>query len=217
MKGTENNKHFSPEAWVDFANGTVANEQRLSMEQHLQEGCKPCRNAAALWTRVQDHARREAGYQAPASAIRHVKSAFALLAQERKAKPCFIIPNLVFDSFWQPALAGVRSTTAAPRQVLYKVGDVSVEMRLEPEPLSERMNITGQVYRSCGAGEGLAQIPVLVTGKAGSLAEAHTNEFGEFQLSFVPQDRLRVVFAVERGQDLSIPLDARGVAIFSRG
>lgn len=209
-------KHFSSQDWADFVNGTASTTQQATMQKHLNEGCKNCGKAAAFWAGVREIARREASFEAPVSAVRHVQDAFRIATEDTKARRKFQIPRLVFDSLWQPALAGVRSTTTAPRQVLYRTGELSVEMRLEPEPLSERMSIVGQIYRSAEGNQGLTQVPVLVTSKTGSLAETHTNEFGEFQMSFVPNANLRIVFGIPDAQDLSIPLDTRGVAIFGR-
>ena len=209
-------KHFSPESWVDFVNENLSKEQTEIMQAHLDGKCQGCSRMVKMWARVREAAQREARYDVPESAVRHVRSAFRMLAEPTKHKR-FQIPRLVFDSLWQPAVAGVRSgTMTTSRQVLYTAGQIAIEMRLEPEPLSEKVNIAGQLSSAEPSGEGMQDVQVLVTGKQGLLAETKTNRFGEFQVSFVPTDGLRISFGILDGDDLSIPLNGRGVSIFQR-
>jgi hypothetical protein len=212
MAGTES-KHFAAEEWVDFVNGVLPAERNQAMQRHLDSDCRRCSKVADLWGRVRQAAKRESECHAPESAVRHVRSAFAM-ARPLEAKRGFEIPRLVFDTLWQRAAVGVRSTASTPRQVIYKAGEIAIEMLLEPEPNSERINIAGQVSSTARQGEGLPDIPVVVTSPDGKIAEASTNQFGEFQLDFVPQGGLRISFAVIGEKELSIPLEGRGVAIF---
>jgi hypothetical protein len=208
-------KHYSPEQWVDFVNGELTSELREAMQIHLDGRCGSCSEMLKIWTRVKQMAWREASYDVPESAVRHVRGVFGLLAEPRKAKRGLEIPRLVFDSLWQPAVAGVRSAAGMPRQVVYKTGEVAIEMSMDPEPLSERVNITGQVYDTAKQGEGLKEILVVVADRKRAVAQTKTNRFGEFQLSFVPEKGLRISFGVARGRDLSIPLDEEGAGILS--
>jgi hypothetical protein len=57
---------------------------------------------------------------------------------------------------------------------------------------------------------------VIVSTPKAALAQASTNRFGEFQLSFVPEKDLRISFGVVDGKELSIPLDGTGIRIFHR-
>ena len=216
MGGSRGGSHFGTEQWVDFVNGQAQATEFQAMQKHLDEGCSNCSKAAADWNRVLQVSKREAQYKVPESAVRHVRGAFGLMGNAAQQQR-FAIPRLVFDSLWRPALSGVRASTAnTPRQVLYKAGEVAVEMRLEPELKSERVIVAGQVSSSARQGEGLPEILVLVLSTRGILAETKTNRFGEFQLSFLPDDGLRISFGVVDGKELSIPLDGRGVRIFYR-
>lgn len=207
-------KHYSPEQWVDFVNGMAAAELMKAMQAHVDEKCSGCLETVQLWTRVKQTARRESAYEVPESAVRHVRMAFGLLAPMREQKRALEIPRLIFDSLWQPSVAGVRSGAGMPRQVLYKAGEVAIEMSVEPEPFSERISIAGQVYDTAKQGEGFGEIFVCVTDRKGTVVQTKTNRFGEFQLSFVPEEGLRISFGLINGKDLSIPLDGRGVGIF---
>jgi anti-sigma factor RsiW len=205
MAGTK--KHFAAEEWVDFVNGQASPDQTQAMQRHLAD-CAPCSKTADLWQQVRQTAARESGYQAPESAVRHVRNAF-VMAQPLGSKRRFEIPRLVFDSLWQPAAAGVRSGHKAPKRLIYRAGEITIEMQIEPEPHSERMNIAGQVSSAAEQGEGLAEIRVAVTSAKGKLAEVATNRFGEFQLGFVPETGARISFGVVGNYELTVPLDGR--------
>lgn len=215
-KKERNTKHFATEEWADFANSQVPNERREAMRRHLDTGCKDCASLLALWTRVGQAAKREPNYQPPDSAVRHVRRAFAMLTERKGSRSVFEIPRLVFDSLWQPAIAGVRSAALAPRQLLYRAGECAVEMRIEAEPGSERVNIAGQVSSASSQGEGMAQVPVVVAGAKGTLAETSTNGFGEFHLAIVPEGSMQLSLDLPNGRRVSIPLEGTGFTAFQR-
>jgi hypothetical protein len=214
MAGTEK-KHYAAEAWVDFVNSQISTEQKATMHTHLNVDCESCSQAFQLWQRVSQAAQRESEYEAPESAVTHVRNAF-VMAQPLKAQGRLEIPRLVLDSLWRPAVAGVRSAATVPRQVVYRAGEVLVEMQLEPVPHTDAVNIAGQLSRTGGQDDGLAGIRVIVSTPKAALAHASTNRFGEFQLSFVPEKDLRISFGVVDGKELSIPLDGTGIRIFHR-
>ena len=205
-------KHFASEEWVDYVNGAISRQRKSAMQQHLDADCRECFRAFELWQRVSHVAGRESSYEGPESAVRHVRNAF-VIAQPPQTQRRLEIPRLVLDSLWRPAVAGVRSAST-PRQVIYRAGNIVIEMQLEPVPNTEKINVAGQVSRDEKQGQGLAEILVVVSTPKGSLAEASTNRFGEFQLCFVPEESMRISFGVADGKDLSIPLDGTGVRIF---
>jgi hypothetical protein len=53
---------------------------------------------------------------------------------------------LVFDSFRQPMLAGMRASSGrARRQLLYKAGRYTIKLQVEPGAGEERLSIIGQI------------------------------------------------------------------------
>jgi hypothetical protein len=199
-------KHGGTEEWVDFVNGALSPERKREMQKHLDSRCRKCSKMVELWQLVRHAAKRESEHEVPESAVRHVRNAFAMTQSLKGARP-FEIPRLVFDSLWRPAAAGVRSTTTTLRQVIYKAGDVAIEMQLEPVSHTECTNITGQMSNAAQQGEGMRNVLVAITSPEGAVATASTNQFGEFQLDFVPKSNLRISFEVVGGKELSIPLD----------
>jgi hypothetical protein len=210
----KDSRHCSTEELVDFVTLQATAEETARIRQHLGAGCKKCGAAQSLWNRVLRTASRET-LVPPASAIQHVRQAFAIVAETGRPKRAALIPRLVFDSAWQPAMAGVRSGADTPQRVLYKTRSISIEMHLEPVPRSERVNIAGQVTLAEQA-ETLPPIAVLLSGRKGKLASTSTNDFGEFNLAFVPEDGLRISFAMADSEELLVPLDGSGLRIFYR-
>jgi hypothetical protein len=200
-------EHFAPGDWVDYTMQQASPERMQAMKLHLDTGCEKCVNFERLWSRVAQVASRDSSHEPPASAVRHVRNAFSIMAAAQGAKRVPIIPRLTFDSLWQPAMAGVRSAHSNPRQVLYRAGQISIDMRIEPEPKSERVHISGQISNSARQGEGIAEIQVVVSGNRNVLTSEFTNLFGEFHAVFVPEAGLRVSFYLLSEKELSIPLE----------
>jgi hypothetical protein len=209
-------KHFVSEEWVDFVNNQLSAKQMEPMQRHLENGCERCSKLFETWSLVNQAAGREAQFQVPESAVRHVQNAFAIMAEPKNKASIFEIPRLVFDSLWQPALAGVRSGASAPRHLLYKAGEISIELILEPELPSDRVHIAGQVSSTSAQAEAFALLPVVLRTNSKKLLEAKTNRLGEFQLGFVPEDGLRISFGSTGGKELTIPLDGAGMRTFLR-
>jgi hypothetical protein len=216
LMAKKQNTHFSVEDWVDFTTQQAPPEEVKAMKQHLTTGCAKCTKLEYLWSHVAEVASRDSGHEPPASAVHHVCNAFAILAEAEGSKRAPTVPRLVFDSLWQPALAGVRSAHSTLRQVHYQAGAINIEMRLEPEPRSERVYVAGQVSDAVRQGEGIAEMPVVVASRRGTLTSASTNRFGEFHLAFVPEEGLRISFGTN-DKEISIPLEGTGIRLFSRG
>lgn len=207
-------KHFSGEEWVDFVMEQASPTQKAEMRSHLDSGCEKCSELHALWTRVGEVAKRGAAQEPPDSAVRHVRGVFSMLAETQNAKRRVVIPRLVFDTLWQPALAGVRSSAPSPRQMIYKSKEISIEMHVEAENRSERINLTGQISIGSLEGQTLPPIPVVLSGKKGQVAATATNGFGEFHLAYTPEDNLRISFVVPGGEEIVIPVGGPGARIY---
>jgi hypothetical protein len=204
-------KHYSTEEWVDFVMRQTPQPEMSAMQSHLNAGCKKCANIASLWSRVGQVASRESSCEPPASAVEHVRQTFALLAGSRQAERNTLIPRLAFDSLWQPAFAGVRSGLTGSRHVIYASGRMNIDMRLEPEPKSERINLAGQISVPSVENEAFPPTPVVVSGKSGNLAATTTNRFGEFHVAFVPEPGLQVSFDIAGQDQIIVPLDSSGL------
>ena len=186
------------------------------MRQHLEAPCRPCTELAGLWQRARTAADRARRYEVAESAVRLVRAAFGTLQHTEKKH--VVIPQLVFDSLWQPAAIGLRgsSSDSKPQRVIFRAAQLAIEMQIEPVTHSELLHVAGVISDAAKQGESLAEMSVVVSSPAEVVAQTITNRFGEFYLSFVPEPNLRICFAVLEGKELSIPLDGTGVRIFYR-
>ena len=86
-------KHFPEQDWTDFVNGQVTQEKSLTMQRHLDTGCRKCAKSVALLRSVGQVAGREADFEPPASALRHIRNSFAVASAPRQAKRSVEIPR----------------------------------------------------------------------------------------------------------------------------
>lgn len=182
------------------------------MTSHLKSGCESCAKEKAVWSKLAGFAKTEAEFEPPA----HVVNAAKALMQapkreigEKAGRRVREIAELVFDSFLTPQLAGVRSAAGVgSRQLLYRAGEVMIDVRFEASDESERFALTGQVFRDQGSKVGMTRVPIsLISGK-NELARTSTNQFGEFYIEHESADKnLQVSLEVNSEKDVFIPLD----------
>lgn len=175
-------RHYSMEKWVDFARGVIEEQERTAMQSHLENGCHECSAALSLWQRVLTLGQREQAYEPPQSAVRALRGAFALHGAHKVRRGTLAGASLLFDSLRTPLAEGVRSGASGVRQLLYGIGNYRIDLRLEPQPESDRLALFGQVLNSADpAAEIGASLVRLVRGRK-VVAESITNRFGEFHL-----------------------------------
>src|SRR6185436_18409813 len=119
-------------------------------------------------------------------AVRQVKGQYGIrkadgsLARVRSAV-------LVFDSSRLPAAAGVRAATAtASRQLLYRLGNRLVKLRLETAGVPQHLSLVGQIVDEADPGRTLPGLPVRVLSGRKTVTGTVTNRLGEFELELEP-------------------------------
>jgi hypothetical protein len=169
-------KHYRTQEWIDFVNQAATETMQMEMQQHLDSGCKSCADSVAIWQRVRQGVAAEAGYQPPDGIVRMAKAMFAAnaLAEGRNAV------SLLFDSFAQPLLAGVRSTSMDARQMLYHAGSFFLHLQISARTDTDRISVMGQLLNPVHPDEVLSEASVVVSNRKGGTFRATTNQFGEF-------------------------------------
>lgn len=198
-------KHFAAEEWADFARGLVEKDRKSIMQSHLQTGCRECNKQAQFWQHVHSVARRQASVGAPEGSVAIAKAMFGQKAVF-KPRAKATIADLLFDSFQRPLLAGVRSAVTAPRQLLYGTGTHRIDVRLEPQPDSEKVSVVGQVLDSAEPGRGLQGMMVLLLAGDRVMAQSETNRFGEFDMQAVLADKLELLVRLPAGREVRAAL-----------
>ena len=202
--------HFPEEDWVDFARRQGSEEQKARLARHLDTGCARCTPTLHFWQAVVGLAGQEASYRPPEGLVGQARAAFALRRPERLLGRVARSASLVFDSFRQPLPAGVRTTGAFPRQLLYKAGRYLIMLRVEPAAASDRLSVVGQILDEANPQRALEDLAVLALRGDETVERTLTNRQGEFELEPNPAESLRLSVGVPELGSVNVPLPSAG-------
>jgi hypothetical protein len=192
-------KHFEILQWADFARGVAAEDERATMQMHLESGCAECRDALAFCDAFARISQKMTAHPAPEAAARLAK-AICPARPKRVPRRAFRIPvELVFDSFLAPCPAGLRSSWQVGWQALYRAGDCSLDVRIEPDLRSSRAALIGQISNHVSPDTRMGDVPVCLKSGSRVVAETTSNQFGEFQLEYDQQRRLQLCIRLDGG------------------
>jgi hypothetical protein len=127
-------------------------------------------------------------------------------ASQHLVRTPWTLATLVFDSLNRPLTAGVRSGASDSRQLMFDAEGTMVDLVLDTRPQSGTISLIGQVIDKVGTKVAPRTVAVILWTESGQpIAEAAANEFGEFQMEFAPQDRLRVSVEISGRKPIRIP------------
>lgn len=192
--------HYEIGEWADYVRGLVQAERANEMSEHLL-ACDGCRDDRDLLASVALRMQSDLQYEVPEFAVRYARALFAVNATPRKTLLQKITGHLVFDTLQDAALAGARSCGSSMRHALYEAGDYSVDLRLEEEKPSGRMSMIGQLALRSQTPNSLSGLPILLMSGREVLAQAISNEFGEFQMDYEPKQRLKLQVPIEQQRE----------------
>lgn len=201
-------KHYEIENWLDFVHGLGKETDRGDMGQHLASGCEPCNSAVGMLRKIVTAAAADGAYQVPDYAVRSARAIFALQRPEKVHILPRILAKLVFDSFREPVLAGVRGQQRITRQAMYEAGDYYVDLRMEHERGGSNVVLVGQIANRKEPGRKMADVPVLLMSGKEVLGQARSNQFGEFQMEYQPKKSLQLFVPVQQsGKQIEVRLN----------
>ncbi len=184
-------KHFPEEVWTDFVRGIGQRQANKEIEAHLASGCRDCVTSAGMWKKVCSIASNEPSLTPPDYPVRMVNLEFAT---SHSPKPrLWSMAKLVFDSLSQPLTAGVRSGAVDSRQMVFDADGTMVDLVFNALPQSGTISLVGQVVDKDRTKVTPRQVAIILWTETGQpVTETTSNEFGEFQMEFASQDRLRL-------------------------
>ena len=138
-------KHYAIDEWADFSRGLGTAEDRAQMQSHLAGGCDDCNRLNSLTTKLAATCGRMTAIEVPDYALRMARAIFPVRLPNRPKRGNRLPIELIFDSFLSPAAVGLRSTWQVGWQGMYRAGECSVDLRIEPELKSPRASVIGQV------------------------------------------------------------------------
>jgi hypothetical protein len=200
-------KHYGIAQWVDFARGLVPEADGAAMRTHLSEGCSECREVADFYVDLSAVCQEMTASRVPEWVVRNARLIFPARVQETPKRAFRIPVELVYDSFLVPAPAGLRATWQIGWQALYRAGDCSLDLRIEPELSSSRAAVIGQISNHTLPENRMENIPVYLKSGRLVVAETRSNRFGEFQMEYEQQGRLQLCVYLEDGSKcFQVPL-----------
>ena len=87
---------------------------------------------------------------------------------------------------------------ASARQLLYRIGTVYVDMRVDAESGSQRASLVGQLLDSAHPGHPVVNAPIELLDGRKILASTTSNNNGEFQLEFGMKSDLSLSVTVDQ-------------------
>jgi hypothetical protein len=191
-------QHINTEDLVDYMDGRVSGEGKLALESHLSN-CSDCvelkEELRVLVLRLQE----DTTFEPPAELVQWGVSLFQpLLQPSTGGKLRKLIASLVFDTFDQPLLAGVRRVGAPPRQLLFRAGDVDVDVKIESMEANDRITLVGQVLSTTA--KFFDNTPVKLESHGIVRYRTMTNLVGEFSFDEVPKDTYHLSVDLPEGQ-----------------
>lgn len=199
--------HFSADEWVDFTRGLLPPTKAAAMQAALDRGCNECRSSFQLWLAIGKSVSHEGENQPSETAIKAVKDAYIPEKPWKWMISAAQFAQVVFDSFREPALAGVRSVGKASRQITVETDPFVIDLQLESDLARHRVSLTGQIFNSRHSQAAVYGADVVLLSSGNLLRRTKANELGEFCLDFGREDDLRLFINIrgERAIGITLP------------
>lgn len=200
-------KHYGVSQWVDFARGLLTEPESRAMRQHLSEGCAGCEDLAKFCETLTSISLDMTSIEVPERIVRNAKAIFPVATVAEPKHAVRVAAELMYDSLLSPEPAGLRAIWQTGWQALYRAGDCSLDLRVEPELSSTRAAVIGQVSNHLAPDATMADLPVYLKSGKSIIAETRSNRFGEFQIEYEQQGRLQLCVYLDGGSKcFQVPL-----------
>jgi hypothetical protein len=185
--------HLNSEVVLDLLDGRIDSSQMPDLNAHIEQ-CSSCGRQLDEWRTIHSMLGRPHLASAPAQLLRLADSIFEPMASPVREGIRKVVAALVFDSFRQPAFAGVRGAAEA-RQVVLRAEDFDVHVKISGDPGQQQL--IGQIFpRNESRFVDNAQLQLLKDGERVGLTVV--DQFGGFQFEEVPQGTLSLQIDLPR-------------------
>lgn len=189
-------RHVTAEAIVNYIEG-ASDPEKTAIDAHLLS-CKECADLKQEYQGMITNMRQDMSFEPPADVVQWGINLFQPVMQPAAGGLRKIIASLIFDTFDQPILAGMRRVGAPPRQLLFRAGDVDVDVKIEAMEANDRITLVGQVLSS--ATKFFDNTPVKLESHGIVRYRTKTNVVGEFSFDEVPKDTYHLSVELPEGQ-----------------
>jgi hypothetical protein len=191
-------RHVTTEKLITYIDGQIPDVEKSTVESHLAT-CHECTELKQEFQSFMARLREDSSYEPPVELVQWGVNLFQPVMQPKPAGGLRkIIASLVFDTFEQPMLAGIRRVGAPPRQLLFRAGDVDVDVKIESMEANDRITLVGQVLSN--AAKFFDNTPVKLESHGIVRYRTRTNVVGEFSFDEVPKDTYHLSVDLPEGQ-----------------
>jgi hypothetical protein len=191
-------RHITVENLITYMDGQASDAEKSEVVSHLSS-CTECTELKNELDSFLIRLLEDSTYEPPAELVQWGVNLFQpIMHTETGGKLRRYIASLVFDTFDQPMLAGIRRVGAPPRQLLFRAGDVDVDVKIESMEANNRITLVGQVLSS--ATKFFENTPVKLESHGIVRYRTKTNPVGEFSFDEVPKDTYHLSVDLPEGQ-----------------
>ena len=193
-------RHVNAENLMAYMDGQVAAESKETIHKHLTD-CADCLQLKHELEQFVLQLEADASFEPPTELDQWGVSLFQPMRQPKESaggKVRKYVASLVFDTFDEPMLAGVRRVGAPPRQLLFRAGDVDVDVKIESMEANDRISLVGQVLSNTE--KFFDNTPVKLESHGTVRYKTMTNFVGEFAFDEVPKDTYHLSVDLPEGQ-----------------
>lgn len=199
--------HFDIADWTDYARNLVDGDRRGAMDAHLASGCARCGRTLSALQRVAALAHDDLQQPLPEHAMHSVKALSAVHLPERAPRLVSLALQLAFDSFMEPAPAGIRGLELSSRHLVYYAQNYALDLRLEYEPDSAMLQLGGEILdRKFGP---VANVPTFLIADDQIVSRSTSGELGEFTLACHNKGSIRLCLVMNEDECIDVTLDRR--------
>ena len=178
----------------------LTEEAKALIDSHLSH-CSDCLEIREELQQFVNWLQTDSTYEPPADTLEWGMSLFQPMLQPKESvggRIRKIVASLVFDTYDEPATAGVRRVGAPPRQLLFRAGDVDVDVKIEAMETNDRISLVGQVLSN--REKFFDNTPVKLESHGMVRYKTMTNFVGEFVFDEVPKDTYHLSVDLPEGQ-----------------
>jgi len=198
-KRSEGMRHITVENLIGYIDGQGSDVEKSTLEGHVTT-CRDCAELKQEFQALIHRLKEDASFEPPAELVQWSINLFQPVMQPQGAVSGLrkFIASLVFDTYDQPMLAGVRRVGAPPRQLLFRAGDVDVDVKIESMEANDRITLVGQVLSNTE--KFFDNTPVKLESHGIVRYRTRTNVVGEFSFDEVPKDTYHLSVDLPEGQ-----------------
>ena len=193
-------RHINAEKLIEYMDGQLTEETKAMIDTHLSH-CPSCQETRQELQQFTIQLQEDSSFEPPAEVLQWGLNLFQPMLQPQDsgvARIRKIVASLVFDTFEVPVLAGVRRVGAPPRQLLFRAGDVDVDVKIESVESNDRISLAGQVLSN--SEKFFDNTPVKLESHGMVRYKTMTNVVGEFVFDEVPKDTYHLSVDLPEGQ-----------------